>query len=97
MTVTVAMTVASHVHCSPATRMATMLETDEKALLTKLLPMRMAESVLSKRSATFRAICARREPSSAAFSMRRRLSEEKAISEAEKNADRHRQTIQAIQ
>jgi len=49
--------------------------------------MRMVEMVLSKSSATFRAVFARLLPSSALLRMRILLKEEMAVSLAEKNAE----------
>ena len=74
-------------------RMTTTEAMDEVAMLTRLLPMSMAESESSNLSMTLSAIFAPRFPPSAADSKRMRLAEEKHISEAEKKAERPMRTM----
>ena len=62
-------------------------------MFTRLLPIRMAARASSYFSVTRRASPACFEPSSRAFSRRMVLQEEKAISVAEKKAERHTQTM----
>ena len=82
---TVMTTVDTHAYLSsPATRMTSTEPIDEAAMLTKLLPMRIAESVSSKRLIILTAIAAFLEPPSLALSRRIRLQLEYAISEEEK-------------
>ena len=95
MTSSVSTTVDTHVHCSPTSRMTITEPSDDAAMLTRLLPMRMALRVRSKWSRMPTAVFARRLPSSAAFSSRRRLADEYDISDAEKNADSAMSTTSA--
>ena len=91
MTLTVTMTVAIQVSSSPKAVMAMTEPREEMAMFTKLLPMRMAERASSNWSMMRTARAASLEPSSAWFSRRMRLAEEKAISDPEKKAERARQ------
>jgi hypothetical protein len=68
---------------------------EEAPMFTRLFPISMAESVSSYRSQFFKAAAARREPVSLAFSRRNRFRELKAISDAEKKAERARNAITA--
>ena len=72
------------------------LAMDDSAMLTKLLPIRMALSASSKRSRIRTASAAERLPSSARFSRRMRLAELSAISAPEKKADSRMQTTAAM-
>ena len=71
----------------PHRAVAATVASEALAMFTMLLPIRMVEMVLSKSSATFRAVFARLLPSSALLRMRILLKEEMAVSLAEKNAE----------
>ena len=65
MTATVTITVESQAYFSPKATMAMTLPMEDRAMFTKLLPIRIAESASSKRSRLFTARAALRFPSSA--------------------------------
>ena len=88
MTAAVTITVESQAYFSPNATMAITLPREDRAMLTKLLPIRIALSASSKRSRIFTASAAPALPLSARFSSRIRLAELSAISAPEKNAER---------
>jgi len=76
MTAVVITTVDTHVYSSPRARIAATEPSEEAAILTRLLPTRMAERALSKFSVIFKAAFAFSSPSSAWFSILILLHEE---------------------
>ena len=95
MTTTVRISVDTQVYPAPMRRIAMIAPRDEAAILTRLLPMRIAESALSNRSSTLRATCAFRFPFSARCSSLTRLAADSDISEAEKKADSSTQSVRS--
>ena len=76
----------------PNSAVATVVAMAVEAMFTTLLPIRMADSVRSKSSARRSTAEALRSPSSAFVFSRTRLTEESAVSLAEKNAEKARGT-----
>ena len=90
-TATVTMAVASQVYCSPKVLIAITEAREDRAIFTKLLPIKIALSTSSKCSISFSARAAPRLPLSARLARRMRLAEDRAISAPEKKAESIRQ------
>ncbi len=93
---TVMKRVAGRVAFSPTKPMTITVEMEVAAMFTRLLPIRMVDRVLSKFSTMYTARRAGKLPSSALFFSLLCLTEEKAISGAEKKAENTMHTTMPI-